>query len=182
MRSRALAQHWKALLEALGYDLNDPHLVDSPERVGRFLDEWHSVAKEPPKLTTFPNDGCDELVAVGGIRFYSMCAHHGLPFGGRVAIGYLPGARVLGLSKFARVVDHFAHRFQTQERLTKQVADHLQQALDPIGVGVVMRAEHLCMSLRGVERPGHVTVTSDLRGAFRSKPEARAELLALVKP
>lgn len=166
-------------IRALGYDLNDPHLLDTPTRVARFQRAWHTIGKEPPPLTTFPNDGADEMVVVDTIRFYSLCSHHGLPFLGNAHIGYVPSDRLLGLSKFARVVDYFAHRFQVQERLTKQVADYLAVALEPKGLGVVLRAEHLCMSMRGVERPGHRTTTSDLRGAMRD-PAARAEFMGLV--
>lgn len=180
-RARAVEQAWRQLVQALGYDMKDPHLTDSPARVARFLSEWHTQTSDPPKLTTFPNDPkVDELVAVGRIPFYSLCAHHGLPFSGHASVGYIPKDKVLGLSKFARVIDHFARRFQVQERLTHEVASYLQQELDPVGVGVVMKAEHLCMSMRGVERPGHLTVTSDLRGAFRDHAAARSELLALL--
>jgi GTP cyclohydrolase I len=176
-----IAEAWATILLALGYDNNDAHLKETPQRVARFLTTWHTTNGDPPKLTCFPNEPkVDEIVAVGGIRFYSMCAHHGLPFGGRVAIGYIPNGKVVGLSKFARVVDYFAHRFQVQERLTHEIAAFLEKELEPIGVGVVVRAEHLCMSMRGVERPSHMTITSDMRGAFRQKPEARAELLTLL--
>lgn len=170
-------------MRALQYDLKNPHLVDSPARVARFLLDWHTRSgHKMPKLTTFPNvPRVDELVGVGGIRFYSLCAHHGLPFFGTAAIGYIPSDKVLGLSKFARVVDYFAHRFQTQECLTSEIAAHLEATLKPVGVGVVMRAEHLCMSMRGVQRPGHQTVTSDMRGTFRKNAAARAELLTLLE-
>jgi GTP cyclohydrolase I len=178
-----LAAAWRTVITSLGYALKDPHLIDSPERVARFLAAWHTQGAEPPRLTTFPNEDphVDELVATGDFRFYSMCAHHGLPFFGRAAIGYLPGERVIGLSKLARVVDHFAHRFQVQERLTHEVAAFIEAELKPRGVGVVLCAEHLCMSMRGVERPGHKTITSDMRGVLRTKPEARAELLSLLR-
>lgn len=183
MPDQRIAHAWRTIIEALGYEAEDPHLTDSPDRIARFLIEWHEQGKRPPTLTTFPNEPrVDELVAIGGMRFYSLCAHHGLPFGGRAAIGYIPKAKVLGLSKFARVLDHFAHRFQTQERLTHQIASFLEAELEPTAIGVVLRAEHLCMSMRGAERPGHSTVTSDMRGAFKTKPEARAELLTLVSP
>ncbi len=171
---------WQAIIDSLGYNPKDPHLAGTPDRVARFMADWHTVGKPPPPLTTFPNDGTDEMVLVGGIQFYSMCAHHALPFCGEAAIGYIPGQRIVGLSKLARVVDHYARRFQVQEGLTKEIADHLERELAPVGVGVVLRAEHLCMSMRGIQKPGHRTVTSDLRGALRGKPEARAEFLALL--
>jgi GTP cyclohydrolase IA len=182
-RVLTVTEAWRCLFEALGYDPEDPHLADSPGRIARFMAEWHTKeGTQPPKLTTFPNEPrVDELVAVGGLQFHSMCAHHGLPFFGTAAIGYIPGDRILGLSKFARVVDHFSRRFQVQERLTSEVATYLAEELKPKGLGVVMQAEHLCMSMRGIRARGHFTVTSDLRGAFRDKPEARAELLTLLR-
>jgi len=174
---------WAEIVDALGYDGKDPHLVESPVRVARFLMDWHTQSKHklPPKLTTFPSEGCDELIVVGGITFYALCAHHGLPFMGVASVGYVPNGRVLGLSKFARVIDHFARRFTTQERLGQNITAYLQENLKPQGVGVVLRAEHLCMSLRGIQKPGHFTTTSDMRGVFREKPEARAEFLNLVR-
>lgn len=185
-RSDKLVAAWASIIDALGYNATSPHLKDSPQRVARFMREWHTRRNAPPKLTTFPNAGYDEMVAVGGIPFYSMCAHHGLPFYGTAAIGYLPragcdGGRIVGLSKLARVVDHYARRFQVQEELTRDVSDLLERELKPLGVGVVMRAEHLCMSMRGIQRPGHFTVTSEMRGVFRESASARAELLSLVR-
>jgi GTP cyclohydrolase I len=180
----AVTQAWSDLIDALGYDPKDPHLVESPARVARFLCEWHTRdGKPPPKLTCFPNDDpkIDEVVATGRMRFYSMCAHHGLPFFGEAAIGYIPRDKVLGLSKFARVVRHFAQRFQTQERLTHEIVTYLEKEHEPVGIGVVMSAEHLCMSMRGVCCPDHETVTSAMRGAFMEKPEARAELLNIIR-
>ena len=179
-RELLLAEGWTHVLRGLGYSLSDPHLRDTPGRVARFLHEWHTNGSEPPKMTVFPSAGCDEVVAMGGIRFYSLCAHHGLPFSGTAAVGYLPGKSIVGLSKLARVVDHFSRRFQVQERLTRDIADYLGRSLKPRGVGVVLRAEHYCMSMRGIQKPGHFTVTSEMRGVFRRKPEARAELLSLV--
>lgn len=181
-RVAEISDAWRKLIAALGYDLSDPHLADSPDRVARFLAEWHTREAEPPSLTCFPNEPrVDELVATGGIRFYSMCAHHGLPFFGEVAIGYIPKDKVVGLSKFARVVRYFSQRFQVQERLTHEIVDYLERELAPIGVGIVVRAEHLCMSMRGVRCPDHETITSAMRGAFMTKPEARAELLSIIR-
>lgn len=176
---RKLAAAWRDVIVALGYDPQDEHLRDSPRRVARFLAGWHTLHAAPPKLTSF-RDGYDEMVVTAGIRFHSVCAHHGLPFFGTAAVGYVPATRVVGLSKLARVVDHYARRFQTQERIAVQVATHLMDELRPVGVGVLLRAEHLCMSMRGIERPGHRTVTSAMRGCFLTKPEARAEFLALA--
>jgi GTP cyclohydrolase I len=132
-------------------------------------------------LTTFPNDeGYDELVLVRAIPFRSVCEHHLLPFVGVAHVGYLPGDRILGLSKVARVVEMFAHGPQVQERLTKQIADWLDEQLQPRGVGVVIEAEHLCMTLRGVRSAGAKTFTSTLLGILREDPRSRGEFLALV--
>jgi GTP cyclohydrolase IA len=132
-------------------------------------------------LTTFPNDeGYDELVLARDIPFHSLCQHHMLPFKGVAHVGYLPGDRILGLSKLARVVELFARDLQVQERLTKQVADWLQGRLDPKGVGVVLEAEHLCMCLRGVRAVGSRTVTSALHGVLREDPRSRAEFFTLA--
>ena len=178
-----IGSYWASIITNLGYDLADHHLKDSPGRVARFMEKWHTIGKEPPKLTCFENvEKYDQLVTVGGIRFFSMCAHHGLPFSGIAAVGYIPDKKVVGLSKLARVVDHFSRRFQVQERLTKEIAGYLHEQLEPLAIGVVMSAEHLCMSMRGIERPGHFTVTSSMQGSFRNEPEARAELLALLNP
>lgn len=176
-----IAAGWSTVIKALGYDANNAHLKDTPMRVARFMSEWHTEGQAPPTMTVFPDGKYDEMIVVGGISFYSMCAHHGLPFFGTAAIGYIPNGRIVGLSKLARVVDYYARRFQVQEKLTGQVAQFLEDKIQPLGVGVVLRAEHLCMSMRGIQRPGHHTVTSDMRGVMRSKPEARAEFLAMLK-
>ena len=133
-------------------------------------------------MTTFPNaEGYDELVLARAIPFSSLCQHHLLPFVGRAHVGYLPAGRILGLSKLARVVELFSRRLQLQERLTTQVADWLQDQLAPRGVGVVLEAEHLCMTLRGVRKADAKTVTSAVLGGFRSDPRTRAEAMALIK-
>lgn len=186
LSSPAIANAWKVILAELGYTDPDPHLVESPGRVANSLLDWHTMLTAPPRLETFPNaEGFDQMIATGGFRFYSLCAHHGLPFFGEVSIGYIPKpgpeGRILGLSKFARLTDYYAHRFTVQERLTQQIAEHLEKELEPVGVGVIIKAEHLCMAMRGVERPGHSTVTCDLRGAMRNNPTAKTELLTLIK-
>jgi GTP cyclohydrolase I len=167
------------LLVALGQDPDSEHLRDTPRRVAAGYAEL--LTPRPFDLTTFPNDeGYDELVLCRDVPFHSLCEHHMLPFRGVAHIGYLPGNRILGLSKLARVVELFARRLQVQERLTMQIADWLCEQLDPLGVGVVLEAEHMCMSLRGVQASGVVTATSSLRGLLRDDPRARAEFLALV--
>jgi GTP cyclohydrolase I len=140
------------------------------------------LTPEPVSLTTFENDGgYDELVLVRNIPFQSVCMHHMLPFYGAAHVAYLPADRILGLSKLARVVECFAHDLQLQERLTTQIAGWLQEELEPKGVGVVIEAEHLCMSARGVRKPGAKTVTSALHGRLRDDPRTREEFLSLVR-
>ena len=166
------------LLTALGRDVDSPHLADTPRRVAEAFIEMLTPAEFA--LTTFPNDeGYDELVLVRDIPFHSLCEHHLLPFQGVAHIGYLPGERILGLSKLARVLEFFARDLQVQERLTKQVADWLQAELAPRGVGVVIEAEHMCMSLRGVKVAGSATTTSALHGAIREDARTRDEFFAL---
>jgi GTP cyclohydrolase IA len=139
------------------------------------------LTPEPFNLTTFANDeGYDELVVVRDIPFQSLCMHHVLPFHGLAHVGYLPDERILGLSKLARVVELFARGLQLQERLTTQIADCLQRELEPKGVGVVLEAEHACMSLRGVQKPGSKTMTSALHGLVRDDPRTREEFLSLT--
>ena len=169
------------LLVALGQDLSGEHLRDTPRRVARAYEQL--LTPRPFTPTTFPNDeGYDELVLARDIPFHSLCQHHLLPFHGVAHVGYLPGERILGLSKLARVVEHFARRLQVQERLTKQIGDWLTEWLAPKGVGVVLEAEHLCMSLRGVQAAGSRTVTSSLHGLLRDDARSRAEFLALAIP
>jgi GTP cyclohydrolase IA len=167
------------LLRALGVNTESESLRGTPGRMARAYAELFSP--RPFDLTTFPNDeGYDELVMARGIPLRSVCEHHLLPFVGTVHIGYLPAERILGLSKLARVAEHFAYRPQVQERLTKQIADWLAAQLDPKGVGVVVEAEHTCMTLRGVQATGSRTVTSTLLGALREDPRSRAEFFALT--
>src|SRR5215208_1931350 len=167
------------LLRALGADVDAGALEETPRRVADAYAEL--LTPQPFRATTFPNDdGYDELIVARSIPFHSLCMHHLLPFHGVAHIGYLPGERILGLSKFARVVELFARDVQVQERLTVQIADWLEEQLAPKGVGVVLEAEHLCMSLRGVQKFGAKTVTSALHGLVRDDPRTRQEFLALT--
>lgn len=168
-----------AFLRALGIDTTSESLRRTPERmVAAYRELFSSPAFD---LTTFPNDeGYDELVLARNIPFRSVCEHHLLPFIGVAHVGYLPGERILGLSKLARVVVHFAARPQIQERLTKQVAGWLDDQLGPKGVGVIIQAEHTCMTLRGVQSAGATTVTSALLGTLREDARSREEFLALA--
>ena len=167
------------LLVALGADLESDHLRETPRRVAKAYAE--RLTPRPFNATTFPNtEDYDELVIVGEIPFQSLCAHHLLPFQGKAHVAYLPGERLVGLSKLARVVELYSRRLQLQERLTTQVADWLEEHLRPRGVGVVLEAEHLCMSLRGVQTAGSNTVTSALRGVVKDDARTRQEFLSLI--
>ena len=169
-----------ALLEALGYDLEDENVRETPRRVAAAFAEL--LTPVPFNPTTFPNEeGYDELVVATHIPFHSLCMHHLLPFHGFAHVAYLPGERIVGLSKLARVVDYFARDLQVQERLTQQVSGWLEERLRPRAVGVVLEAEHLCMSIRGVKKPGSRTVTSSLTGTLREDARTREEFLALVR-
>jgi GTP cyclohydrolase IA len=175
----AAARAVSDLLVALGHDPVSEHLADTPRRVAHAYAEL--LTPRSFDLTTFPNDeGYDELVLARDIPFQSLCQHHLLPFHGVAHVGYIPADRILGLSKLARVVELFASGLQVQERLTQQVADWLDEHLAPKGVGVVLEAEHLCMSLRGVKAQGSRTVTSVVHGLLRDDGRSRQEFFALT--
>jgi GTP cyclohydrolase IA len=166
-------------LRALGMDTRAESLRDTPRRMAQAYAEL--LRSSPFSLTTFPNDeGYDELVLARAIPVSSVCEHHLLPFMGVAHVGYLPGDRILGLSKLARVVGHFARRPQVQERMTKQIADWLTDQLQPRGVGVVIEAEHTCMTLRGVHAAGSTTMTSTMLGTLRADGRSRAEFFTLA--
>jgi GTP cyclohydrolase I len=168
----------KEFLLALGVSLDTEHLHATPGRMARAWAEM--LTPRPFDLTTFPNDeGYDELVLVRDVPVHSLCEHHLLPFTGRACVAYLPGDRIVGLSKLARVVEYFACRPQTQERLTKQIAGWLEEHLNPRAVGVVVSAEHTCMTLRGARASGTSTTTSALLGALRDDARSRQEFLSL---
>ncbi|MGZ0229827.1 MAG: GTP cyclohydrolase I FolE [Acidimicrobiales bacterium] len=175
----------REILAALGEDLNRDGLVDTPTRVARSYLEILGGYDEDPKrhLDRQFDAEHDELVIVRDIAFYSLCEHHMLPFIGHAHIAYIPNAsgRVCGLSKLARVVDGYARRLQVQERLTVQIADAIMDRLQAAGVLVVMEAEHLCMTMRGVSRPGTSTTTSAVRGLLKDNPVTRAEALGLIR-
>jgi len=167
------------LLVSLGFDVSDGDLAETPRRVADAFAEF--ITPVPFTMTTFANrEGYDEMVLARSMPFHSLCEHHLLPFVGVAHVGYLPADRLVGLSKLARTVDHFARRLQVQERLTSQIANYLEQRLSPKGVGVILEADHLCMSLRGVHKRGAKTVTSALLGAMRNDARARQEFLALA--
>jgi GTP cyclohydrolase I len=174
----------RELLIALGEDPNREGLRATPQRVARsYAEVWAGLHVDPAEVleTTFAEDH-DELVLVKDIPLYSTCEHHLVPWHGTAAVGYIPGpdGRITGLSKLARVVDLYARRPQVQERLTSQIADAVARRLQPLGVIVVIEAEHLCMAMRGVRKPGSRTMTSAVRGLFKSDPRTRAEALSLI--
>ena len=177
----ATTRRW---LELIGEDVEREGLVDTPARVARawaFLTRGYQQSlEEVVGGAVFEAEG-SEMVVVKDIEFYSMCEHHMLPFFGRVHIGYIPRKKILGLSKFARITDMFARRLQLQERLATQIADAIVAVLDPLGVGVVIEGTHLCMMMRGVEKQQSQTVTSAMRGTFRSDQRTRLEFMSLLK-
>jgi GTP cyclohydrolase I len=176
----AAARAVRELLLALGQDPESEHLRSTPARVARAFAE--QLTSQPFAPTTFPNEeGYNELVLVRDIPFHSLCEHHLLPFIGTAHVAYLPKDRIVGLSKLARVVEHFSRALQVQERMTQQIADWLLRELDPRGVGVVLEAEHTCMQLRGARVTGTHTVTSALHGTIRDDARTRSEFLDLVR-
>ena len=178
-----IAGHVRGILETLGLDLEDANLRDTDQRVARMYQEMFHGLKEgsEPKITTFPNDeGYQAMVMERDLPFYSMCAHHLVPFYGHAHIAYIPSDRIIGLSKFSRILEFYAKRPQLQERLTEQVVDFLVDKLDPIGAMVVIEARHLCVEMRGVKKPGALTVTSAIRGSFRDRT-VREEFLDLLR-
>jgi GTP cyclohydrolase I len=178
-----IAHHVRGILVALGLDLKDPNLAETDLRVAKMYIEMFGGLAEgaEPKVTTFPNEeGYSHMVMETQIPFYSMCAHHLVPFYGHAHIAYIPRERILGLSKFARILEFYAKRPQLQERLTEQVVTYLEEKLQPLGAMVVIEARHLCVEMRGVKKPGALTVTSALRGIFHQKP-VREEFLDLLR-
>ncbi len=175
---------YRELLVQIGEDLNRQGLKDTPQRAAKamqFLTQgYREDLDEKINGALFDSD-CDEIVVVKNIELYSMCEHHMLPFIGKCHIGYIPTGKVLGLSKFARIVDHFSRRLQIQENLTKQIADHISKVTNAQAVGVVVEAKHLCMMMRGVEKQNSSMTTSVMRGCFREEPEARAEFFSLIQ-
>jgi GTP cyclohydrolase IA len=167
------------LLQMLDEDPNREGLRDTPQRYKKFLDEF--LNPEPFKTTIFDSEGYDEMVIQTQIPFYSICEHHLIPFFGYGAIAYIPDQKIVGLSKLARILDHFSRRLQNQERMTVQVAEFLAEAISPKGVGVVLTARHLCMEMRGIQKPEVLTTTSCVRGIFKSDPRTRAEFMQLVE-
>ncbi len=182
-RATEIAGHFAEIMRVLGLDLEDPHLRDTPDRVGRmYLEIFRGLEDQSePEVTCFPNsEGYSNMVIVKDIDFFSVCSHHMIPFFGKAHVAYIPGERIVGLSKLARIVEFYARRPQLQERLTEQVVDFLQAKLKPLGAIAVIEARHLCMEMRGVEKTGALTTTSALRGCF-NQPRVREEFFDLLK-
>ena len=180
---RTIAGHMRAIIEALGLDPSDPNLKDTHERVAKmYLEMFHGLSEgAEPKVTVFPNDErYTAMVMEKDIPFYSLCSHHFVPFYGHVHLAYIPNESIVGLSKMARIVDFYARRPQLQERLTEQIAGFMAEKLDPQGVMVVVEARHLCVEMRGVKKPGALTVTSAIRGIFHQRSQ-REEFLDLLR-
>jgi GTP cyclohydrolase IA len=178
-----IARGVRLILEGVGEEADRPGLRETPRRVAEMYAELTEGMREDPveHVAALPGDKHDEMVIVKDIHFASLCEHHLAPFVGRCHIAYIPkDGRIVGLSKLARLVETFARRLQVQERLTSEIADTLFDGLKPLGVMVVMEAEHTCMTVRGVRKPGAVTVTSAIRGGFRKDPRTRAEAMALI--
>ena len=178
-----MAEHVGAILDLLHLDRKDPNLTGTPERVAKmYMEMFHGLVEgAEPRVTTFPNEeNYQSMVMERDIPFYSMCAHHLVPFYGHAHIAYIPKGSIIGLSKLPRVLEFYAKRPQIQERLTEQVADYLANHLEPLGAMVVIEARHLCVEMRGVKKPGAVTVTSSIRGIFHQRP-VREEFLDLLR-
>ena len=177
-----VAEHVAAILDLLRLDRRDPNLRETPERVARmFLEMFHGIVEgAEPDITTFPNEeNYSSMVMERDVPFYSMCAHHLVPFYGHAHIAYIPKRRIVGLSKLPRILEFYAKRPQIQERLTEQVADYLWGALAPLGAMVVVEARHLCVEMRGVKKPGALTITSAIRGCFEDR-KVREEFLGFL--
>ena len=168
----------RELLQFLGDDPQREGLKDTPARFVKFLREF--MSPEPYTLTTFKNEGGNDMIVQTDIPFYSLCEHHLATFFGSASVAYLPERRIVGLSKLARTVQHFASRLQNQERITKQVADMIEKELKPSGVGVILKARHLCMEMRGIKARPAQTITSRMTGALFDNSAARAELLSMI--
>lgn len=172
-------EQFRAILEALGEDPTREGLRDTPRRYVKFMREF--LTPEPFSFTTFEAEDTDEMVVVSNIPFFSLCEHHTAPFFGTATVAYIPNGRIVGLSKIPRLVDQYARRFQNQERITSQVAQAMQEHLAPLGVGVSLRAQHLCVAMRGVKKHDTWTTTTKLLGAMKTNDAARAEFLARVE-
>lgn len=178
-----LAAHYKEIITLLGEDVNREGLVKTPERVAKamlFFNQGYSQDPEEILRSAMFTEDYKQMVVVKDIEIYSLCEHHMVPFVGKAHVAYIPNGRIVGLSKIPRIVDAYARRLQVQERLTRQIKDCIQRTLDPLGVAVVIEAQHLCMSMRGVQKQNSVTTTSDFTGAFIKDPKTREEFMHII--
>ena len=178
-----MAEHYRAILGALGEDVDREGLLKTPERAAKalaFLTQGQGVDPAQILRSALFEEDCEEMVLIRDIEVFSLCEHHMLPFLGKAHVAYLPQGKITGLSKIPRVVDVFARRLQVQERLTKQIRDCIQDTLDPKGVAVVIEARHLCMQMRGVEKQHSLTTTSAFTGSFLNDPKTRKEFIRLI--
>lgn len=175
----AVEQAIQDLIRGLGEDPEREGLRDTPKRVALMYEEILAGRKGEVKITAFAEEAYDEMIVLKDIPFYSLCEHHLLPFFGKASVAYIPRKNLLGISKLARYVEKYARRLQVQERMTTQIAKAIQREVNPRGIGVVVSAEHLCMTMRGAKKPGVLTVTSCLTGSFK-KPATRAEFLGFL--
>jgi len=171
--------HFQKILESLGEDINREGLIETPKRYIKFMKEFLSVKEF--NFTSFDGEGTDEMILQSNIPFFSLCEHHTAPFFGVACIAYIPDKKIVGLSKLARTLDLYANRFQNQERITSQVAERIQKELNPKGVAVSLKAQHLCMCMRGVKKHDTWTTTNKLLGVFKDDYKARSEFLAHIK-
>jgi GTP cyclohydrolase IA len=183
MMKREVATIVEGLLHYIAPERSLAGTERTPERVAKMYEELLCGYDASPEeiMTTFPSEGYDEMVLLTNIPFYSLCEHHMLPFVGKAHVGYVPNGSIVGLSKIPRLLEIYARRLQVQERLTSQVADALTECLDPVGAICIVEAEHFCMTMRGIQRPGTVTTTSALRGVFLEDSKARSEALSLIR-
>lgn len=172
-------ENFRRILEHLGEDPTREGLVETPKRYIKFMKQF--LTKDEFNFTAFDAEGYDEMIIQKDIPFFSLCEHHIAPFFGTATVAYIPGKKIIGLSKLARTVQHYAHNFQNQERVTSQVAERLEKELQPLGVAVTVKARHFCMEMRGVKTHDVHTVTTKLTGAFKDKPETRAEFMSQIK-
>ncbi|MBQ9639404.1 MAG: GTP cyclohydrolase I FolE [Bacteroidales bacterium] len=180
---KKLAEHYSAVLSLLGEDVNREGLLLTPERVAKamlFFTQGYGQNPETILSSAVFNEDYKQMVVVKDIEIYSLCEHHMVPFIGKAHVAYIPNGKIVGLSKIPRVVDAYARRLQVQERMTKQIKDCIEKTLQPLGVAVVIEAQHLCMSMRGVQKQNSVTTTSDFTGAFLRSPKTREEFMHII--
>ena len=182
-KTRQLAHHYTEILKLLGEDPEREGLIKSPERIAKamlFFTNGYDLDPEEILRSAMFHEDYKQMVVVKDIELYSLCEHHMVPFVGKAHVAYIPNGTIVGLSKIPRVVDAFARRLQVQERLTKQIKDCIQKTLNPLGVAVVIEAQHMCMSMRGVQKQNSVTTTSDFTGAFMNDPKTREEFMHII--